>query len=249
METRPGTDRGAGFDPSVQGAPLEQASVVEDFIDMFYAPSKVFARREKSGFWTHLLIITAISALFAFANRGIFQQIFEIEAQRSAAKMLADNPQITEEMLAQQQKIGGAVVGFVQYIGAPIRILFVGLLVWGAARVASAKITYGQAAMIMTLAFIPQLLSALLTTVQVLLTDTSTLQSFYSIGFSPARFMDPDTTNRALLGFMSRLDVFILWTTVLIAIGIAVIGKVPRRRAAIAAGVVWLIPTLLSLRS
>jgi hypothetical protein len=61
--------------------------------------------------------------------------------------------------------------------------------------------------------------------------------------------MDPDTTNRALLGLMGRLDLFTLWTTVLIAIGIAVIGKVPRARAAIASGLVWLVPTLFSLRS
>lgn len=248
METRPGTDRGAGYDPSVPAAAPEQASVVEDFIDIFYAPSKVFARREKSGFWIHLLIITAIAALFAFANRGVFDQIFEVEFQRGAAKAMADNPQITEDMMAQQRKISGAIAGFAQYIGAPLLIFITSLLVWGAARVVSAKITYGQAVMIMTLAYIPRLVQGLLGTIQALVTDTSTITSMHTIGFSPARFMDPDTTNRALLGIMGRLDLFTLWVTVLIAIGIAMVGKVPRARAAIAAGIVWLIPTLFSLR-
>ncbi|MEX2153062.1 MAG: YIP1 family protein [Gemmatimonadaceae bacterium] len=249
METRPGTDRGAGYDPSVQGAPLEKASVVEDFIDIFYAPSRVFARREKSGFWTHLLIISAIAALFAFANRGVFDQIFDVEFQRGAAKAMEANPQITEDMLAQQRKISGAIAGFFQYIGVPLLVFVVSLLVWGFARVVSAKFSYGQAVMIMTLAYIPRLVQGLLATIQGLLTDTSTIGSMHSVGFSPARFMDPDTTNRALLGLMGRLDLFTLWTTVLIAIGIAVIGKVPRARAAIAAGLVWLLPTLFSLRS
>jgi hypothetical protein len=43
--------------------------------------------------------------------------------------------------------------------------------------------------------------------------------------------------------------VFTIWVTVLLAIGLSVTGKIPRRRAAIAAGLVWLlgaVPLVLS---
>lgn len=248
MESRPGTDRGATNEPSVQSPALEKASIVEDFIDIFYAPSSVYARREKSGFWMHLLIITVIAALFAFANRGVFDQIFDVEFQRGAAKAMAGNPQITAEMMDGQRKMSSTVAGSLQYIGAPMLIFIVALLVWGAARALSAKITYGQAVMIMTLAFVPRLVQALLTTVQMLLMDTSNIRSMHTLGFSPARFMDPDSSNRVLLGFMGRLDLFTLWVTLLIGIGIAVMGKVPRAKGLIAAGIVWLVATLPMLR-
>jgi hypothetical protein len=244
METRPGTDRGASYDPSVPSSTPEKASLVEDFIDIFYAPSSVYARRERSSFWMHLLVITVISALFAFANRSVFDQIFDVEFQRGAAKAMADNPRITPEMMETQRNISGKVAGVIQYLYVPVLVFLVGLMVWGAARVVGAKIRYGQAALIVTLAIIPRLLQALLTTVQMLLTDTSSITSMHSLSFSPARFMDPDTTNRVLLGVMGRLDLFTLWATVLIGIGIAVIGKVPKTRAMLAAGIVWLVATL-----
>ena len=40
---------------------------------------------------------------------------------------------------------------------------------------------------------------------------------------------------------MGRLDVFTIWVTVLLAIGLAVTGNVSRSRAAIAAAIVWLL--------
>jgi hypothetical protein len=248
METRPGTDRGAAYDPSVTPAAPEQASLVEDFIDIFYAPSTVFARRVQSGFWAHLLVVTLIAALFAFANRGVFDQIFDAEFQRGAAKAMEGNPQITADMMATQRNISSKVAGFFQYIGAPLLIFVVAILIWIVARITKARITYQQAVLIMTLAFIPRLIQYLLTTVQMLFMDTATVTSMHSLSFSPARFMDPDTPNRMLLGLMGRLDLFTIWVTILIGIGIAVMGKVPKSRGLIAAAIIWLVASLPLLR-
>jgi len=248
METRPGTDRGAGYDPSVATTPSEKSSLVEDFIDIFYAPSTVFARREKSGFWAHLLIVSVIAALFAFANRSVFEQIFDAEFQRGAAKAMAANPQITADMMATQRNISAKVAGFLQYIGAPFLIFIVAVLVWLVVRFTKARISYQQAVLIMTLAFVPRLIQYLLTTVQMLFMDTAAVTSMHTLSFSPARFMDPDTPNRFLLGLMGRLDLFTIWATILIGIGIAVMGKVPKARGLMFAGIVWLVATLPLLR-
>lgn len=242
METRPDTERGANYDSSVKSAP-EKASLVEDFIDIFYTPSTVYARREHSGFWTHLIVVALIAGLFAFANRGVFEQIFDAEWSRAAARMTAD-PRITQDILDQQRKVSTAMMGFFQYIGTPIMILVVALVSWAVARIMSIKLTYGQLAMIVTLAFIPRLISFLLTTVQMLFMDTTTVTSYFALTMSPARFMDPDAPNRMMLGLMSRFDVFVLWSTVLIGIGVAVMGKVTRAKGLIVAGIVWLLATI-----
>jgi len=247
METRPGTDSGAGYDPSVASAP-EKSSLVEDFIDIFYAPTTVFARREKSGFWAHLLVVSVIAALFAFANRSVFDQIFDAEFQRGAAKAMAGNPQITADMMATQRNISSKIAGFFQYIGAPMLIFVVAVLVWFVVRFTKARITYQQAVLIMTLAFVPRLIQYLLTTVQMLFMDTAAVTSMHTLSFSPARFMDPDTPNRVLLGLMGRLDLFTIWATILIGIGIAVMGKVPKARGLMFAGIIWLVASLPLLR-
>ena len=251
METKPASDRGASYDPSAPSAasstPPEKSSIVEDFIDIFYAPSSVFARREKSGFGVHLLIITLISALFAFASHSVFSQIFDAEFARGMAKAMAKNPRLTTDMVSSmrpmQEKIASAFV----YAGAPLAIFFTAIFVWLAAKVVSAKITFGQAALITTLAWIPRLVGGLIGVLQVVLMDTSNFTNRYSLSASPAKFMDPDATNPKLFGLLGSLDLFAIWFTILIGIGIAVVGKAPRNKGYIAAVLVFVLGTLISV--
>jgi len=48
---------------------------------------------------------------------------------------------------------------------------------------------------------------------------------------------------------VGRIDVFTIWVTVLVAIGLAVTGKISRGKAAIAAAIVWLVGALPTLAS
>ena len=71
----------------------------------------------------------------------------------------------------------------------------------------------------------------------------------YRGSLGPGRFLDPDATSPLVLGLVARLDVFTLWITVLLAIGLSVTGRIPKRQAAIAAALVWLlgaVPALLT---
>ena len=50
----------------------------------------------------------------------------------------------------------------------------------------------------------------------------------------------------------SRFDLFTIWITVLLAIGIHVVGKIPKQQAAIVAAIAWLVgalPAILGARS
>lgn len=250
--SRPGTDRGAPFTPASDGTttpPAEKASLIEDFIEIFYAPSKVFGRRANSGYWTPFLVITVISALFTFANRSVTSAIFDAEFSRGAAKAMAANPQITQEMMNSQRGISEAIASVIFYVAMPILIFLVGAFIWLAAKFVSAKLSYQSAVLIATLSQIPRLVQAMLTTVQALMMDTTTITSQHSVGFSPARFMDPDTTQKQLLDLVGRFDVFTLWVTALIGIGIAVVAKVPRSKGFAAAAIVWGIASLLTVVS
>jgi hypothetical protein len=65
------------------------------------------------------------------------------------------------------------------------------------------------------------------------------------------RFFDPETTSPALLALLGRIDVFTIWVTVLLVIGLSVTGKIPRAKAAIAGVIVWFlgaVPLLLQAR-
>lgn len=225
----------------------EKASVFEDFIDIFYAPSSVFARREKSGYGMQLLIVCVLAALFAFATRGITSQIFDVEFQRGAAKAIAANPKITMDQMNSMRGIQEKMVTFGGYIATPLIIFLLAALTWLAAKIVSAKITYQQAALIVTLAWIPRLLGGVVMTVQGLLMDTSTITSMFSVMLSPARFIEPDAMNPKIIALLGNLEVFSIWYAVLVGIGIAAIAKTPRATGYAAAAIVFVLTSLPAL--
>lgn len=249
METRSGTDHGAAYDPSTSApaATPEKASIIEDFIDIFYAPGSVFARRERSGFGLHLLIVTLLSAVFAYASHSVFSQIFDAEFARGTAKAMAQNPRLTPDMVNSMKPMQEKVASVFVYLGAPLAIFLTSILVWIAAKVVRAKLSFGQAALVTTLAWIPRLVGGLIGVLQVVLMDTSNFTNRYSLSASPAKFMDPDVTNPKLFGLLGSLDLFAIWFTILIGIGIAVVGKVPRNKGYLAAVLVFVVGTLLTI--
>ena len=186
METRSNTERGAQYDVSAQ-PPAEKASVFEDFIDIFYAPSTVFARRENGGFGIQLLIILILSAFFAFASRSVLAQIFDAEYSRATAAAMAKNPQITPEAMNTMRSIQEKVVTAATYIAPLLVIFFTALFVWVAAMVFKVKLSFGRAMMITTLAYIPRLVGGLVGVLQVVLMDTTSFTNRYSLSASPAR--------------------------------------------------------------
>ena len=243
---RPGTDN-AGYSPDVMPPKPETSSLFEDFMDIFYAPSKVFARRADSSYWGPMLVVSVVSAIFAFVNRDIFSAIFQAESSRAMAQVLAKNPQLTAEqfqsMAGMQEKVGM----FFAYVGTPIFLFVVGFMAWLSAKFAGAKVTYGQAVLIMSFAWVPRIVQGLVNTVQKLVFDTTTITGMQSFSFSPARFMDPDTASKALVALAGRFDLFTIWLTILAGIGIAVIAKVPRSKGYMAAAILFVIGSLFAV--
>ena len=77
-----------GLDASVPAsAPSPTpASRWEDFLDMLYAPSDVYARRANSGFGIPLLVVTLAIGLLGLAMSGAMSPIMDAEFHRGAAK-------------------------------------------------------------------------------------------------------------------------------------------------------------------
>ena len=119
---------------------------------------------------------------------------------------------------------------------------------WLVGKLVDATQTFHAALVVAAYAYVPRILEQVISGVQALLLDPAQLDGRFRLSFGPGRFLDPDTASPLLLAFVGRLDVFTLWITVLIAIGLSVTGRIPLKRAAIAAAVVWLLgglPTIL----
>jgi hypothetical protein len=230
----------ASGDARQSGSP-KAASRWEDFIDIFYAPSSVFARREHAGFGIPMLVVTLLVGAIFLANMGVMQPVMDAEFARATASAMRRNPQITAEMMQKSRAIGETFARIGPFIVMPVMMFLTGLFLWLVGRFFEARQTLAAAVMVASYAYVPRVVEAVVNGVQGLLMDPASLNGRYRLSLGPARFFDPDVASPVLLAFLGRLDLITIWVTVLLAIGLAVTGKIPRGRAAAAAAIVWLI--------
>jgi hypothetical protein len=223
-----------------------KAGLWEDFIDIFYQPSEVFERRRDGKFGLALLALVVVCGILFLALRNGLAPVMDAEMAKAAAAMAAKNPNITPDQIAAQQGMMEkfAVIGYVLFL--PIGIVITAVLLWLASKIIGASVAFAAAMMIATYSQFPRVVELLLNAIQGLVLPPESITSHFSVQLGPARFVDA-TANPVLAAVLGGLDLFTIWVTVLIAIGIAVVAKVPRSKAAIAAGVVWVLGLLIPL--
>lgn len=229
-------------------AAVEKTSVWEDFVDIFYAPSEVFARRANASPWPPILVVTILLGALFFANSRVLEPIMDAEFRRGMATAMRDNPQLTPEMVERSRGITEMFTKVGIFIIMPITLCLIGLALWLCGKIVDAKETLKAAIMVAAYSYMPRVLESLVVGIQGLMMDISQLTGRYQVTLSAARFSDPDATSPVLLAVLGRFDVFVIWVTVLLAIGLSVTGRIPRSKAAIAAVLVWILgalPTVL----
>jgi hypothetical protein len=218
---------------------VETASIWEDFIDIFVAPTKVFRRREHGNWFIPLLVVTLAIAALAIASRGIMQGAMDAEFEKVAAAM-RQNPQMTEEMIERSRSWMGAIGTIGTIIVMPILIIIVGFMTWLVGKLFDSRQELQAALVVAAYSELPRVVAALLNMVQGLVLKPEQLSSLAKFSFSPARFIDPATVSPLMFQLLLRVDVFTIWVTVLLAIGLYVTGRVTKQKAAMA-GVVFFI--------
>ena len=132
------------------------------------------------------------------------------------------------------------------FVLMPIMMFLTGLCAWVTAKLLGASLCYAAATMVATYAFIPRIVESLTISVQGLLLDTGKLTGARQLSLGIGRFLDPEMSP-GLLGLLGRVDLFTLWVTVLLAIGIGVVAKLPKDKVVVAGVIVWMFGALPSL--
>jgi hypothetical protein len=235
-----GSDAGAVKD--VEPAPAK-AGLWEDFVDIFYTPSSVFARRSDGKFGMPLLFLVVVGTILFFLTKNAMQPVMDAEFARRSVDMLKKNPNMTAEQLSSGRGMIETLGPIFFAIGMTITVFGTGLVLWLVGKLFDAKESAAAAIMIATYAEVPRIVQVLTNAAQGLFMAPEKLTSMNSVGFSPARFMDPDGS-AVMIALLSRVDVFTIWVTVLLAIGLHVVGKISKQQAAIAAVIIWIVGAL-----
>jgi hypothetical protein len=214
--------------PTPQPALSEGARIVNTFI----APSKTFTDLRRSAVWwaPFLLMVIVSSALVYTAGQKIgFRKIMENQMQ-SQPKAQARLENLPADQREKQLDQGAKVTGYISYI-FPVFVLLIWLVVavvyWATFKVAvGADISFGKSLGIIIYAALPLTLKSLLAIGSVLAGVNADSFSFQNpLASNPGYFMNP-SDGVFLYGLATSLDIFMIWTLVLTAIGFICVGKV-----------------------
>ena len=217
-----------------------RASFAEDFIDIFYAPSSVFARRRDASPWPAILVVTGLFIVATYIAYSLLGPVFDAEIQRRMAQAAGG---ASAEQMATVQKMGRITGMIGAAFAAPIGIAVLGLVLWVGGKIVGAEQPLRAAFMVIAFSFMPRVIESILGALQAFVLDVNAMPSMYAAGLTPARFAGPDTSE-AMLALLSRFGPFLLWSYVLIAIGLRVTGRVSGAKAAAVAFCIWFLGTL-----
>lgn len=228
-------------EPQRTAAAEPKPSLLEDLLEIFISPRAVFERRrETPAFGLALVILIVLMVGLTYAFKGLMGPIFDAEFQRGMQQAMKQNPNLTPEMMQQGRAMGEKFVAVGVGFYALVAPIVIGLVLWAAGKAVDSVAQVGQALMVATYAMFPRVAEQIVSGIQLLVMSEDRIKGRYSVSLGPARFLDPDAVSPMLLAWIGRVDVFTIWVTVLLAIGLSVMGKIPLGRAAIAAVVAWI---------
>lgn len=219
-------------------ASAPKLSHLERIINIFTAPSKTFADIKRSSNWlpAYLLIFaTSIAFCYTVGQRVGWDAVFEGNMKMAPASQQARMEQIPAE---RRDAIMAQQVAFTKYISyafpviALIMWVVIALVLWGTFSFgAGGDVKFGQALAIVVFASLPGIIKSLLA---VLILMMKVPEEFFiqnPIGTNIGHFLSFSDTPRFLYSVASGLDLFMIWTLVLTAIGFSVVGKVKQGTA------------------
>jgi hypothetical protein len=211
--------------PSSEAAPLSQGARI---LDTFIAPTKTFTDLRRSAQWwlPFLLMTFAFWGLVYVSEQKIGVQKMMENELHARPKAEAQYEKATSEQREKQLKIAGIAY----YVAFPVILLLIWLIMsglqFGTFKFgANADISYSKSLAVVVYAALPMVLKHLLAIVSVVAgasADGFTLNN--PVATNPGYFMN--AADSPFWYFIaSQLDIFLLWTLALTAIGFATTGK------------------------
>jgi Yip1 domain len=206
-------------------------------INTFIAPSKTFTDlRRSAAWWAPFLLMSIVSVLFVYtAGQKVgFRKIMENQMQ-AQPKAQARLEQLPADQRERQMDAGAKFTGVFAY-AFPVLLLIMWVIIatamFATFKVAAgADVSFGISLAIVVYSALPLTLKTILATVSVLAGINPDGFSFQNpVATNPGYFLNP-ADGVFVYGLATALDVFMIWTLVLTAIGFTCVSKVKKGTA------------------
>jgi hypothetical protein len=219
--------------PAPESAPLSEGARL---VDTFIAPSKTFTDlRRKASWWAPWLLVSAfsIALIFVIGRQIGFEQVSRNQITYSSRAERFEK--LPPEQQAKQLQIAAAVTKYIGYAFPAIILLsflLIAAVLMGSFNIGmAAEVPFGRSLAIVAYGSLPGILHATLAMISLFAgVDREGFNINNPVATNLAYFMDP-LGNKFLYVMASGLDVFVIWSIILIGIGFACNSKVKRGNA------------------
>jgi len=206
---------------------------------MFYAPSEGFADIKRKSLWVWPFVVMAI---FSWVYGGVVaKQIGFTQAAANQIRLAPESQrqqmeQAPPEQRAKMEQVSIRITKVITY-GFPVIslawLMIVAVVLWGTFNFGLGReLTYNQSLSILMYASIVGIIKLVVAIITLFVgVDPENFFMQVPVGSTPAYFMSIADNPRWLYSLAASIDIFVLWTLVLTAIGFSVVGKVKRSTA------------------
>jgi hypothetical protein len=233
--------------PTPEPAPLSEGARI---VNTFIAPSKTFTDlRRNASWWAPFLLMVIVSTVFVYSvdQKIGFRKVTENQLQMSPKQSarLDNLPADQRETQMRQRTVGTKWVSYFFPILTLIIWLIIASVLFATFKFAAgADVSFKVSLAIVVYAGLPGLLKVLLAMVSVLAGMSPDSFSFQNpVATNPGYFMNP-ADSPFLYSLASSLEIFLIWTLILTAIGFSCVSKVKRNTAFIVVFGWWVVFTL-----
>ena len=213
---------------SVSSVPVAGMSEVSRIFGVLFEPKKAFADIARRPTWIVplvLMIVAGLAYMFAFTQHVGWERFMRqaIENNPRAAQL---TPEQRERALSTQTKFA-PIFGYAAVVaGTPIYLLIsAGVLLLIFNSMYSAQLRFVQVFAVMCYASLTGLVFTALAILVVFLKNPDDFNLRNPLVFNPGAFMDPNGPAKFLYSLASSLDLFTLWTLLLVAVGLSAAGR------------------------
>ena len=230
MSTAPVADPAAPAPDAGQPGLSQGARIV----NTFFAPSKTFDDIKRSAaWWVPFLLIAIVSVAYTVTvdKKVGFQQVME-NAMRKSPKQAEQLQSLPSDQREQRMQVVVKITRIATYLSPVISILIfmilAGLYMATCNFGAGAEIPFKQALAVVVYSWLPGLFKILLATVALVAgINPEGFDIENPVATNPGYFLNP-FEHPVLYALASSLDIFTIWTCILVAIGLSTVSKLKR---------------------
>jgi hypothetical protein len=190
---------------------------------IFFEPGKTYEDIARRPTWLVpmvLLIAVVLLLMLLFAQHVGWERMIrhEYETNPRLMQMPADQ---RERAMQMQIRFSGVGAYATVLLGIPIVNLAWAALLLGIVKgIMAAPVRYKQVLAVVAWAGLPGIISSLLTILVMFLKSPDDFNLKNPLVFNPGALMDPLTSSKFAYSLASSLDLFVIWTLVLVGIGL-----------------------------